>query len=671
MRTRALVAFSLLVMASMVLGACAPAATATPAPTAAGTAAATSAPSLKNADTMVEATIGDAASLDPAWAYDTFSDGVIQNVYETLVFFKREHVDQFVPMLATSWDISSDGMTYTFHIRPGVKFQDGSPMTPQDVAYSFWRGMVQDRSGGPQWIVLEPFFGLSVQTFAGDVVGTGPAADAPTAAPTAAKAASTPQPTSVPCTGLYCGDWVKATQAVEQAVTYDNNAMTVTMHLKQPYGPFMNIMAGAWGSVISMPWAIKQGDWDGKPEDAQKYHDPAAEADPLFKVMNGTGPYMLSRWAPGTEVDLDANPNYWVTTPLWDGGPTGVAKTAHVVFKEVSEFGTRLAMLQAGDADIAVVDRQYVSQVDPMAKEFCVVTGKCTPANACGTLRVWKGLPTLDEDDIFFNQAVNTTGGNNYLGSGKLDGNGIPANFFSDLNIRKGFAECFDYNTFISQIWKGEAEQALGPIIDGELGFDPTQPKAVFDLTQCANDFKASTIQSASGKSVWDTGFYVQYIYNIGNDQRKSAGDLLAANLLKVNPKFKMAVVGEPWPVLLNDQAAGRLAINYLGWLEDYHDPQDWVVPYLASSGTYSGTQSFAKDLQTQLDQLINQGVTETDPAARAKIYGQLQNLAYQNYLDIWMDQPQARHYEQEWVHGYYFNPAYSDQYFYALSKGM
>ena len=519
-------------------------------------------------------------------------------------------------------------------------------MTPQDVAYSFWRGMVQDRSGGPQWIMLEPFFGLSVQSYAGDVVGSGPGK------------------------GQFGGDWVKATQAVEQAVTYDNSAMTVTMHLMQPYGPFLNLLAGAWGSVISMPWAIKQGDWDGKPEDAQKYHDPAAEADPLFKVMNGTGPYMFTRWAPGTEVDMDANPNYWATSPLWDGGPSGVAKIAHAVIKNVSEFGTRFAMLQTGDADIAYVDRQYISQVDPLAKETCDVTGKCTPANASGTLRVWKGLPTLDEDDIFFNQNVNITGGNNYLGTGKLDGNGIPANFFSDLNIRKAFAECFDYNTYITQIFKGEAEQALGPVIDGELGFDSTQAKAAFDLTQCTNDFKASTIKSADGKSVWDTGFYVQYIYNIGNDQRKSAGDLLAANLKQVNPKFKMAVLGEPFAVELADQASSRLPLFMLGWLEDYHDPQDWVVPYLASGGTYSGFQSFPKDLQTQLDQLINQGVTEADPAARAKVYGQLQNLAYQNYLDIYVDQPQGRHYEQEWVQGWYYNPAYSDQYFYALSKG-
>jgi peptide/nickel transport system substrate-binding protein len=46
--------------------------------------------------------------------------------------------DHFVPQpyLATSWDISPDGLTYTFHLRPGVKFHDGTPVTSEDVAFS-------------------------------------------------------------------------------------------------------------------------------------------------------------------------------------------------------------------------------------------------------------------------------------------------------------------------------------------------------------------------------------------------------------------------------------------------------------------------------------------------------------------------------------------------------
>src|SRR5690606_29616999 len=125
------------------------------------------------------------------------------------------------------------------------------------------------------------------------------------------------------------------------------------------------------------------------------------------------------------------------------------------------------------------------------------------------------------EDVIFFTQQVNTTGGNNNLGSGKLDGNGIPPNFFSDINIRKAFNYCFDWETYMKQIWNGEAIQGLGPIIKSELGYDASQAKYTFDLNKCADAFKASTLKSDSGQSVWDTGFTIQYVYNTGNDQRR------------------------------------------------------------------------------------------------------------------------------------------------------
>ncbi len=102
--------------------------------------------------------------------------------------------------------------------------------------------------------------------------------------------------------------------------------------------------------------------------------------------------------------------------------------------------------------------------------------------------------------------------------------------------------------------------QAYGPIIQGELGYDPNQAHYTFDLQKAADAFKASTLKSADGKSLWDTGFYIQFAYNTGNDQRRVAGEILKANLAKINPKFKVSIVDEPLPVFLKDQTASRLA---------------------------------------------------------------------------------------------------------------
>ncbi|MFL5733550.1 MAG: ABC transporter substrate-binding protein [Chloroflexia bacterium] len=602
---------------------------------------------IKNPDTLVEATTADVQTLDPSWLYDTSSYEVVFQVYESLLMTRRESTSQFVPLLATKWDASSDGKTYTFDIRKGVKFHQGQDLTPEDVAYSIWRGTMQDRSGGPQWIMLQPLFGLDVLSFKDGVVAK-----------------------------QHNNNWVSACEAVKKAVTFDNSAGTVTLHLKQPYGPMLQILTGPWASIVSKSWVSGLGGWNGDCATAEKYNDPKAEADELFKVMNGTGPYKFDRWKHSEEIALTRNDNYWLKEPLWQGGPSGPAQVKNVLIKIIPEWGTRFTTLKNGDADFAVVDPQYISQADPLVKETCDNNGGCAETNPSGLLRLHKNLPSVSADGIFFTQAINTVGGNDRIGSGKLDGSGIPADFFSDIHVRKAFNYCFDWDIYIKQVWHGEAEQALGPIINGELGFDPSQAHYSLDLDKCAAEFKAASLKSPEGKSLWDTGFTLQYVYDTGTDNRKVAAQILQGNLAKVNPRFKLTIAEEPWPSVLKELTDGRLPIYMINWIEDFHDPHDWVFAYLSSGGAFSGTQHFAKDLQDRLDSLITKGIETTAPQEREKIYKELQNAAYENALDIFAEQPQLRRYEQPWVKGWYYNPTYPGSgypgtYFYVLSKGQ
>ena len=75
--------------------------------------------------------------IDPAVGNDFSSSTSIVNIYDSLVFPNAEGgVD---PWLAESWDISEDGMQYTFHLRQGVMFHDGSELLASDVVYSYNR----------------------------------------------------------------------------------------------------------------------------------------------------------------------------------------------------------------------------------------------------------------------------------------------------------------------------------------------------------------------------------------------------------------------------------------------------------------------------------------------------------------------------------------------------
>jgi len=90
--------------------------------------------------TLTFARGADSQKLDPADVDDGESMKVLVNVCQGLVRFKHGTTD-VEPCLATSWTISPDGLTYTFKLRDGVKFHDGTPLDAQAAAFSFLRQM--------------------------------------------------------------------------------------------------------------------------------------------------------------------------------------------------------------------------------------------------------------------------------------------------------------------------------------------------------------------------------------------------------------------------------------------------------------------------------------------------------------------------------------------------
>jgi len=79
---------------------------------------------------------GDSVSLDPANVTDGESLIVTTNVFDTLINYAESTTD-LIPGLATSWEPSEDGLTWTFKLRDDVKFHDGSPLTVEDVKFTF------------------------------------------------------------------------------------------------------------------------------------------------------------------------------------------------------------------------------------------------------------------------------------------------------------------------------------------------------------------------------------------------------------------------------------------------------------------------------------------------------------------------------------------------------
>src|SRR5687767_15452727 len=90
------------------------------------------------AGTIVVGLVAEPVNLDPAQVTDLNSGRVGRRIVETLVTFPEEST-QVVPGLAESWTISKDGLQYTFKLRKGVRFHDGTPLDAEAVKFSIER----------------------------------------------------------------------------------------------------------------------------------------------------------------------------------------------------------------------------------------------------------------------------------------------------------------------------------------------------------------------------------------------------------------------------------------------------------------------------------------------------------------------------------------------------
>ena len=83
--------------------------------------------------------IDDLISLDPGESYEISGGEIVTNVYDRLLRFEAEDMSKLVGGVAESWTVSPDGKTFTFKMRPNLKFHSGAPVTAEDVEFSLQR----------------------------------------------------------------------------------------------------------------------------------------------------------------------------------------------------------------------------------------------------------------------------------------------------------------------------------------------------------------------------------------------------------------------------------------------------------------------------------------------------------------------------------------------------
>jgi len=192
----------------------------------------------------------DSVKLDPADVTDGESARATVQIYDTLVMFKGE-TTLIKPGLAKSWEVSSDNLTWTFHLRRGVKFHDGTDLNADAVLFNFERW----------WDTENPYHKGTFEYWESMFGG-------------------------------FKGDEGCVIDKFEKVDDY-----TFRIVMKQPFAPLLSNLA-MFCFAIASPAAIK----DQGPEN----YATSTEFPPV-----GTGPFKFVEWVKDDRIVLERNPEYW------------------------------------------------------------------------------------------------------------------------------------------------------------------------------------------------------------------------------------------------------------------------------------------------------------------------------------------------------------------------
>jgi len=302
-------------------------------------------------------------TLDPHASRTNDDFLVTRNVCEGLTNYDALTLEP-IPALAESWTVSEDGLTYTFTLRAGVTFTDGSALDAADVKYSFDR-------------LSNPAFGTSYTAalVLRDVVGW---AEARPSVPAAGEGTPTPVP-PVPA-GVISG------------VTVVDDS-TVQVVLARPVTSFLTRLTLPGGVIIA------EGSAEGR--------------DFLAEGPVCAGPYSVAEWVQNDRVTLTANPTYW------QGAPAVQTATVRVI----PEASSQVIEFEAGSLDISLAPEADL----PRIREDATLSAQLVTIATLSNYNFRMNLNDPKMGDVRVRRALAIAIDRQLVIDTVLQGNGVPA----------------------------------------------------------------------------------------------------------------------------------------------------------------------------------------------------------------------------------------------------
>lgn len=471
-------------------------------------------PKTRLKDTLIMGTTDSVEScLDPARAYDFFGWEIIQSLGCGLVEYRAGatgSTEDIVPSLATSWNVSSDGLVWTFNLREGVKYDDGTEFNATHVKYTFDRGMgIADEDG--------PFVGIGYS------------------------------------------DIIENVTVVSKYV--------VKFYLKIPFAAFLSLMACQASYIVDPAYAPMNS--------VVEY----VEGNPRASHPMGLGPYKLKSWTrvggKDSEIRLEANPNYWNATG-------GYPKTKNIIIKMYADATALATAMNALEIDIAF---RQLSATD------------INSMKANTNLKVWEGTGAFIQ----------------YL---VLQEKYAP---FNETKIRRAIGAAINRTTIVQTVFLGQAQKLYSMIPIGMFSHTDafqTLGDPNYTLTrELLSEFGYNETNKLSFKLWYESsGHYPQ------SPQQAQA---LKASL-EASGVISVTLDSADWASYREKRRNEEMEAFILGWYPDYIDPDDYIYPFVHSSG---GSWLHHNYNSTQMDELIAWARGNTTTSVRSALYEDIQDL--------------------------------------------
>lgn len=351
------------------------------------------------------------------------------------------------------------------------------------------------------------------------------------------------------------------------------------------------------------------------PADVQA-NETDGDAGQAWLVSNsaGSGPFTIARWEPGNLYEFTADPDYWKgwESPHVDG----------FIHQISAESSTKRIALQSGDI-------QFADWLSPQDKTvLSKSSGVVVPTD-----------PSISTYTIKLNNQVGPT---------------------SDVNVRRALSWAFDYDAML-EVMSGFATRIAGPL-------SPSLAAALQDPVY-QTDIEKAKAELAKSADYAD-GFDIQFVYVTGLEEERQTGQIMLDQLSKLN--INVEVVGMEWAnavaLFADPETSPAMFPIYSG--SDYPDPDNylWQSFHSSSAGTWTGASQYNNP---EVDDLLLQGRTNTDEAARTAIYQQVQDIVIDEAVEVFLFSPVDAIPHREEVVGYSYCPVMgSDPWWYAISLG-